>query len=78
LSTNPNITIEFVKENLNLSWNWRSLSLNPNITFDYIKENLDKDWNWDYFIFNKFNKHRIIKKRLSTQINDIATRIINS
>jgi hypothetical protein len=69
LSSNSNINVNIIKENINKPWNWRSLSCNPNITLQFVKENLDKPWNWnllmihrniDWFslktYFNKYNK----------------------
>ena len=45
LSQNPNITFEFVKENMDKPWDWSALSRNPNITVDIVKDNPDKPWN---------------------------------
>jgi hypothetical protein len=46
LSSNPNITFEFVKEKMDKPWNWSGLSRNPNINFDIVKEYPDKPWDW--------------------------------
>ena len=34
-----NITIDFIRENLDLPWDWDCLSENLNLTIDIIKEN---------------------------------------
>jgi hypothetical protein len=44
LSSNPNITFEFVKDNFDKPWNWSYLSYNPNITWSIVKENIEKPW----------------------------------
>lgn len=46
LSYNPNITFDFVKENLNKKWNWTRLSSNPSITQEDIQSNPDMAWEW--------------------------------
>lgn len=38
LSSNPNITWEYIRQNLNKKWNWRQLSYNPNITFEIVQK----------------------------------------
>ena len=45
LSSNPNITWDIVRDNLDKPWDWDSLSYNPTITLD-IKENPEKPWDW--------------------------------
>jgi hypothetical protein len=52
LSSNPNITFDIVKENINEQWDWYELSRNPNMTCDIVKENIDKPWNWSYLCLN--------------------------
>ena len=46
LSSNPNITWDIIKENLDKPWDWRRLSYNPNITMDIIKDNTEQPWDW--------------------------------
>lgn len=46
-SRNPNLTWDIVFNNLNLEWDWYSLSYHPNITLDIIKNNLNMPWDWD-------------------------------
>tara|TARA_Y100000782_G_scaffold109878_1_gene135409 strand:+ start:7045 stop:8391 length:1347 start_codon:yes stop_codon:yes gene_type:complete len=53
LSRNPNVTIEFVKENLDKPWNWNSLSSNKNIKMEDIENNLDFPWEWENIILNE-------------------------
>jgi len=62
ISNNPNITIDFVKENLNWSWNWKSLSRHPNINMDDIDNNFDLPWNWEHISNNPNLNEKFIKK----------------
>ena len=45
LSSNPNITWDFVQSKPNADWDYCLLSANPNITIDIIQANPDKPWN---------------------------------
>jgi len=47
LSMNDNITLDFVKENIDKPWKWEYLSYNKCITVDFIRKHLDKSWDWD-------------------------------
>lgn len=38
LSSNPNISLDFIRKNLDKPWNWDKLLYNPNITWESIKE----------------------------------------
>lgn len=51
LSLNPNITIDFVKQNLYKSWNWDHLSVI--LPIRDILDNLDLPWNFEYVSQNK-------------------------
>jgi hypothetical protein len=44
LSSNPNITMDIVKSNPKLPWNFQSLSQNPNITMEIILSRDVKNW----------------------------------
>ena len=46
LSKNPNITPEYIRNNIDLHWDWYYLSYNPNITIDFYKETINKPWDW--------------------------------
>ena len=46
ISTNPNITWDFIINNIDKNWEWRGLSNNQNMTWEIIQANLDKPWNW--------------------------------
>ena len=52
ISSNPNITIEYILNNLDLQWEWRTISRHANITFQIIKEHLDLPWNWEFISYN--------------------------
>jgi hypothetical protein len=46
LSTHPNITAQFILDNLHKPWDWGQLSRNPNINMAIVKANPDKNWDW--------------------------------
>ncbi len=46
ISSNPNITMEFIEKYHDKEWNWNWISSNPNITMDIIEKYPDKPWNW--------------------------------
>ena len=52
LSCNPNLTWEYIEDNLDKSWNWNkltiNLTINAKITKDIIQSNSDKPWDWEY------------------------------
>jgi len=52
MSSNPNISIEFIKEYLYLDWNWRELSKHRNITLDIIDNNPRLPWDWFFVCQN--------------------------
>lgn len=48
ISYNPNLTIEFIKENIdNCEWKWEAISAHKNMTMDIIKQNFELPWNAD-------------------------------
>jgi hypothetical protein len=51
-SHNINITIEFIRNNPNLSWIWEILSRNSAITWQMIQDNLDLPWSFKHAIRN--------------------------
>jgi hypothetical protein len=69
LSSNPNITFEFVKENQDKPWDWIYLSLNPNITFDIVKDNPDRQWDWTYLSMNPNITWDIVKANIGKPWN---------
>lgn len=42
LTTNTNITMDIIQNNINLPWDFKYIGLNENITVDFIIDNLDK------------------------------------
>lgn len=46
LSTNPNLTCKFIKENLNKPWNYKKLSRNNCFTMKDIEENPEIPWDY--------------------------------
>lgn len=47
ISNNWNITMEFVKQNINRDWNWNSVALNPNFTIHWLNVFLEFGANVD-------------------------------
>jgi len=48
LSANPNITPEFLVNNIGEDWNWGALSSNPGMTLEFIEETIGT-YNWHFF-----------------------------
>ncbi len=46
LSWNPNLTWDFIKNNLHLPWKWNAISMNSTITWDIIQANPCINWDW--------------------------------
>ena len=53
ISLNESITMNDVKNNLHLPWNYRQLSSNPNLTIKFVKKTINKQWNWNAISCNK-------------------------
>ena len=47
VSGRSDITLDIIKEEIELPWNWDIISERQNMTFDMIKENKTLPWNWD-------------------------------
>lgn len=86
LSKNPNISFEFIKNNLYLPWNWNLLSNNYNITFEIILNNLEYPWDWNWLSWRNDLTLNIVKTNLDknwnwygiSRINDITIDFIKS
>ncbi len=46
LSSNPNLSLDFIKEHINEPWDMRILSGHPCITIEFVKEHIDIKWDW--------------------------------
>ncbi len=46
LSSNPNITLEYIDKHPHLPWVFYSIMVNPNLTVDYIEDHPEKPWDW--------------------------------
>ena len=44
---NYNITLDFIKENSGLSWNWKDISDWEDLNFEFVKKNITMTWNWN-------------------------------
>lgn len=65
MSLNPNITIEFIVENMSYNWDWYDLSKNEAFTMDIIEKYIELPWdlegissnpNLTFDFFNKYKK----------------------
>ena len=66
LSSNPNLTLEFINKHPNVKyptnmsqdgphdgqWNWARISKNPAMTIDIIKSNRHLPWDWNCILYN--------------------------
>ena len=52
VSLNPNVTIEFVLDNLNEDWDWNELSRNEGINMDNINSHPKLPWNYEFIWAN--------------------------
>jgi hypothetical protein len=48
LSSNKNVTLEFIEQNVNGNWHWglHGLSSNPNLTTEFVEKYKCKGWHW--------------------------------
>jgi len=67
LGSNPNLTIDFVLENLSMPWDWKKISENPKITPKMIEKYPDLPWDWVYISQNEsiYSDPEFISKHLS-------------
>ena len=63
LSKNPNITKEYIDNNLHFPWNWNlGVSSNRNVDIEFIEKHKDKKWNWLFLSSHiKLNQKSLIK-----------------
>lgn len=64
ISNNPIITLDFIKNNLHLSWYWYAVSMNYNITWDDIINNPNLPWDWNGVSKNPNITWDIVKNNL--------------
>ncbi|MDD4930568.1 MAG: hypothetical protein PHG66_00235 [Candidatus Colwellbacteria bacterium] len=62
MSSNPNITPEFVLSHLEKPCDWRWLSKNPNITPEFVLAHPEIPWNWCWMSENKFKHDLSLQK----------------
>ena len=85
ITSNPNITLDIIKENPNLPWKWEWISDNPNITYemareinlsDFIdkyaskREEIEPGWDWDRLLLTKNITWNIVKKYPDNWVSD--------
>jgi len=58
-----NVTIDIIKKNPEMPWDYVSLSRNKNLTAEFVLENLDKNWDWNLISYNRFNSDELVKIR---------------
>ena len=54
VSSNPNLTLEYIDAHPEKDWDWYGVSQNPNLTIEYIDAHPEKDWDWEGISYNKF------------------------
>ncbi len=69
LSINPNLTIRFIKFNINKNWNWKLLSQNKIIRGKFVIQNLDKHWDWSLLSQNEGINLNFIESHLDLNWN---------
>ena len=49
ISSNPNLTLEWIEKYEDKNWNWgyNGISSNPNLTLEWIEKYEDKGWDWE-------------------------------
>ena len=52
ISRNSTTTYDTIKQNPDVSWNFRAFSRNRNLSFDIVLNNLHHDWNWDALTYH--------------------------
>ena len=58
VSSNPNITMEFIEKYPEKPWDWDFISRNPNLTMAMIAKYPYKPWNWNHISLNNFTKEK--------------------
>ena len=53
LSMNQNISLEFIRKNIDKPWDWYNLTINNSITMEFIEEYPDKPWDYTHLIYNQ-------------------------
>ena len=62
LSSNPNMTMEFVMAHPDQPWDWDGLSSNPNMTLELVMAHPDQPWNWSGLSSNQFKYDRWLQR----------------
>ena len=67
LGSNPNLSIDFVLNNISMSWDWKKISENPKMTPKIIEKYHDLPWDWGCISKNEsiFSDPLFISKHLS-------------
>ena len=67
---NPNVTMDTIKKNIHLKWNWYWLSANKNFDLSIILDYPDKNWNWhQIFSMNLIPKQFVENKLIECKLN---------
>ena len=62
VSGHPSLTMDIIKNNLDMLWNVITLSKHPNITMEDIENNIDFNWCWPHVIDNPNFSVNMFKK----------------
>ena len=62
ISSNPNITMDFIEKYPDKPWDWKCIYMNANITMDFIEKYQHKPCNWECISMNKNMTIELIEK----------------
>jgi hypothetical protein len=73
ISKNPNLTIEIIRNNPNVHWDWEEISKNPAITMDDVENNLDLPWEcWEGLSLNPNLTMEFVMKHFNSDWDEFA------
>ena len=52
ISSNKNLTLEFITNHMEYPWDWHGISCNINLTMEFIEQYPDKKWEWFFISMN--------------------------
>lgn len=63
ISSNPNITWEYIQNNPQMKWDWCGISINPSVTWEIIQDNNKIKWHWHNVALNPNITFDILESR---------------
>ena len=76
ISTNPNITMDYIEKNPDKDWNWNSISHHSHLVSEFEKYP-DKPWDWDLLASNNYLTFEIVKNNPYRRWSFIKGQLIN-